>query len=136
VDPRAHAPRGFFLNVVPSILYVVAVFYGGSIAQDPTADMQLLPFDKIVHFFGFAGMQLTMVRAVRYELPRLRYAQQLVFACLISSGLGAALEVYQSMLPDRTPDVVDWLADTAGAITAAVGQWLLFGAGSDSKRDA
>jgi VanZ family protein len=127
VSPDAKPPRaGFFLNVVPAVLYVLAIFYGGSLEHPSPPDVPILPVDKLVHFFGFAGMQITVTRAVRYEVPRLGFARQLLVAALICSLLGAALELYQALLPTRSADVVDWVADTVGALTAAGVLWLVF----------
>lgn len=128
------APRGgFFLNVMPALLYVGAVFYGGSVAQAPMPDVRIMPADKLMHCLGFAGMQITMVRALRYELPRFTYKQHLWLALAVCSALGAALELFQAMLPARTADLVDWVADTVGAGTAAGAMWLLFGKDSSSR---
>lgn len=127
--PHEASRGGFFLNVMPALLYVVAVFYGGSVAQPPMPDVRIMPADKLMHCLGFAGMQITMVRALRYELPRLSYKQHLWVALIACSALGAALELFQAMLPARTADLVDWVADTVGAGTAAGAMWLLFGRG-------
>jgi VanZ family protein len=118
---------GFFLNVVPAMLYVVAIFYGGSAPNPELPEVALFQADKLLHFIAFAGMQMTMLRAVRYELERLAYPRQLLLSAVLSTVVGGALELYQLMLPDRSADVLDLIADGAGAFGAAFVLWLVFG---------
>src|SRR5688572_6923311 len=59
-------PRGlgFALHVLPAMLYVVAVFVGGSLGH---SSMEQVPFatrDKLLHFLAFGGMVLFVWRAL------------------------------------------------------------------------
>jgi VanZ family protein len=111
------------LNVAPALLYVLAVFYAGSLPRVPMPGPA--GADKLVHLLAFAVMQLLLFRAVRYELGRLGYKWQLLGAAALASFVGAALEVYQGALPHRSAELGDWIADTVGALLAAVVAWLL-----------
>jgi VanZ family protein len=45
---------------------------------------------------------------------------QVWLATSIASLYGISDEFHQSFVPGRTPDVVDWLADTSGALLAVL----------------
>jgi VanZ family protein len=126
--PGARTPRaGFFLHVMPAILYVGAIFYGGSVAPADVPDVPALPMDKLLHFIAFAVMQITVLRAVRFELPGLKFSQQLLVALVLSSTVGGALELYQLLFPERSAELLDFVADVAGALAAAGVLWVLYG---------
>lgn len=113
--PRA----GFFLYVMPAVLYVGAVFYGGSMATAAMPEMTLISADKFLHAIAFGGMQLVLLRAIRFELPALALEKQNVISLVLASGVGALLEFYQMALPHRSAELLDWIADTLGALLVA-----------------
>ena len=119
-EPQARASGGFFLHVAPAILYVLAIFYAGSVAQGPNFDVRFVAQDKLLHFAGFFGMQLAMFRAVRWKRAESGTARPALLAFLISSAMGALLEFWQATLPHRSPELLDWVADSAGAGAAAL----------------
>ncbi|MGZ5028662.1 MAG: VanZ family protein [Methylobacter sp.] len=88
-----------------SLSLVLALFIGGS--QPEAAGLFLPPVDKFVHFFYFAAFTFAIVMS--NTIP-LRYAAMLTIA------LGAADELHQMLLPGRSPDLNDWLADIFGAV--------------------
>ena len=61
--------------------------------------------DKIVHAMAFTG--LSFVGCLAYPLRIFVLATFLVF-------LGAAIEVAQGLTPDRSQELLDFLADVAG----------------------
>jgi hypothetical protein len=115
------APRrpGFFVHVVPALLYVLAVFYGGSVGVATVTAVPFLSFDKLLHGVAFAGMQLVVFRAVRFQLPRLELARHNLLTLCLVSAIGALLEFYQLALPHRSAELLDWVADTLGAALGA-----------------
>jgi hypothetical protein len=120
-DPagRSRPRAGFFVHVAPAMLYVFAVFYGGSVGMSSVPGVELLSYDKLLHAVAFAGMQLVVLRAVRFELPRLGFMRQNLLALGLTSGVGILLELYQLALPHRSAELLDWVADTLGALSAA-----------------
>ena len=109
---------GSFLHTVPAVLYVLAVFYAGTLGHPPLPDVGGLPQDKIIHFFAFGLMQIVIYRAVRFELAHIGVDRQLAVAAISASSVGALLELVQATLPHRDAELLDWLADTAGAVLA------------------
>ena len=75
--------------------------------------------DKVAHLalYGVLGMLSThaMMRA-----PGWPGARALATVIVGVSLFGALDEWHQALIPGRTPDFRDWLADTAGATAASV----------------
>ncbi|MEN9577263.1 MAG: VanZ like family [Pseudomonadota bacterium] len=80
--------------------------------------------DKTLHFLVFGGFALALLPA----LPRAKAAAwRLGVGFLLASTAGALLELWQGLLPHRSAEFLDWVADTLGAaiavLGAAVGLW-------------
>jgi VanZ family protein len=110
---------GAFLHVAPAVLYVGAVFYLGSSPVDPLHGVDFELKDKVLHVIAFAGMQLTQARALAFIWPEWSRRRVATSAAILTSLLGALLEVWQAALPHRSADVFDLVADVTGAVLAA-----------------
>jgi VanZ family protein len=77
------------------------------------------PIDKVVHAcaFGVLGFLLAL------GAGRLR-SKILWLVPLMVSAFGFLDEFHQSFSLDRSVSAMDWLADTAGGVAAAVAWWL------------
>jgi VanZ family protein len=117
---------GFFLHIAPAVLYVLAIFYAGSVPDPPHLHLNFSAQDKLLHLGAFFGMQLTIFRAVRWRPGELSLKAQLLLALLVTSALGALLEIWQAALPYRSAEFLDWLADTLGAGLGAALLWLVY----------
>lgn len=108
---------GFYLHVVPAVLYVATIFYGGVARNVPDFFIHetLVPPDKLLHFLCFGVMQVVLYRALAFVKPDLSFLRQLVIAAVLASALGALLELVQMSVPYRDAEFMDWVADTLGA---------------------
>jgi VanZ family protein len=127
--PSAPPPLkgGFARNVLPALLWAIAIFIGGSSGvPQPKIDVGL-PFgtDKVNHIVAFLGLELLSYRAFRYALPTRARAPLRWWAVLAAVFVGIALELYQLGLPDRSADIEDVAADAVGAILGALALTLL-----------
>ncbi|MEB2313598.1 MAG: VanZ family protein [Polyangiaceae bacterium] len=121
---RSSSSGGFFLYVVPTLLYIGAVFASGIMRGGPAfPSLGPLPRDKVAHFVAFGGMALVVLRTVRFTMGELRLRTQLAVAVAVASVLGALLELVQAALPFRDAELLDWVADTLGALAAAAFAW-------------
>jgi VanZ family protein len=103
------------LNVVPALLWTVAIFIGGSIGvSNPRVSMPF-GFDKLMHVGAFFGLQLLSYRALRFSLPHWGARALRWGGAIASMSAGIALEVLQSGLPNRSGDLQDVVADAVGA---------------------
>ncbi len=116
---------GFFLNVVPALLWTVAIFIGGSVGiSNPRVSMPF-GFDKLMHVGAFFGLQLLSYRALRFALPHVSLRALRWCGALASLLAGIALEILQSGLPNRSGDLQDVVADALGAALGVVALRLL-----------
>ena len=75
--------------------------------------------DKIVHFVAYGIFGALLIRAALAERPRNR-PLHLALAIIAFVAVFAALdELHQLYVPNRTADILDWLADLLGASLAS-----------------
>lgn len=125
LPPEGALRGGFARNVLPALVWAIAIFVGGSSGvPQPHIDVGL-PTDKVNHVGAFLGLQLLSYRALRYALPQRRRVSLRWLAVLVAVLVGVALELYQLGLPDRSADVEDVMADGVGALVGALALTLL-----------
>jgi len=100
-----------------ALAYVLAIFVVGSLPGAPQVTRGVS--DKLQHALGFALLAWLWCRALgRLRLQR-STAWQALGGFLVSTGVGAALELWQGLLTYRTCEFLDWVADGVGAGLAA-----------------
>jgi VanZ family protein len=115
-----HLRGGFWLNVLPALLWTLAIFVGGSIGVSQP-DVRLgITFDKIEHVLAFFALQVFCYRALLYSVPERGRTALLWLGALSALLVGIALEVFQFGLPDRSAELADAVADGIGAALAAL----------------
>jgi len=78
-----------------------------------------IPLDKMVHFTMFFGFALLLTSDQRKTNKD--FSTYSPWVILAASGYGLLIEVMQAFLTTtRTADYFDWVADTSGAISAAL----------------
>jgi VanZ family protein len=101
------------------VVYVLLIFVGGSISPPELPPGGPVWSDKIMHFVAFGGMQILIFRAVRYLRPLLGPMAQNALSALLSSAMGALLELWQALLPHRSAELLDWISDSLGVLLGA-----------------
>ena len=105
---------GFFVRVVPALLYVATIFYGG--LMRPGGGGPAFPHaDKALHAIAFGMMQVVVLRALRYLLPGLGFRKQNLGAFALVVAAGGLLELAQLSSAFRSAEWLDLLADAVGA---------------------
>lgn len=108
------------LNVVPAVVYVACVFIVGSVPVGPETPAPFPYFDKLGHLLVFGLMQWVLLRPVRFLWKHRPPVWQLSWTLAVVSLLGALLELWQGLLPTRSTELADWIADTLGALMMAL----------------
>jgi VanZ family protein len=125
--PESRPRSAFWVQVVPALLYVVAVFLAGTSPKPPDIPLDFSQRDKVLHLLVFGGMSVLIWRALHFGWPAARLGRQLLVAAGTASLLGALLEVWQSFVPGRSMELLDWVADAVGAALATWVAYLLAG---------
>ncbi len=116
-------PAAGALRLAPLLAYLAIIFYLGGSSAPPSLGMTMS--DKLQHLGGFGLLALLALPALCFELPHLGGRVTALLAIAFSSLVGALLEVYQGFCPPRTPELLDWVADTVGAGLALLGVLVL-----------
>ena len=95
----------------------LAVMIVGSVLPADTEQIQpaYIFGDFVLHAFGYFGLTVLLVLAQRH--PRV------LFSALAAALIGLILEGVQGLTADRDPQVLDALANTAGAFAGAAFCW-------------
>lgn len=102
-----------------SIALVAAVVWMGLIFALSSLPGSAVPgrFGTLGHYILYAVLGGLYLLA----LPKMKSPWRAALtAVLFASLYGISDEFHQAFVPGRTPDVADWMVDTAGAITAVV----------------
>jgi hypothetical protein len=108
---------GFLARVVPTIAYTLAILVGGSW---PTTPGKPGVNDKVLHAVVFGFLVPVAFGAVSYYRRGSAWGRSLLLALLYSVTLGGLLELWQGLLKYRSRELLDWVADGAGALVAAL----------------
>jgi VanZ family protein len=103
------------INVTLLILYCSFIYWLSSKSAIPMP-MLFLHQDKLHHLGAYFMMGVLAWRCFRLFLSKLR----LVGLCsvIFCSIYGISDEWHQSFVEGRTADILDWVADTVGAVIA------------------
>lgn len=115
-----HRSLAFATQVLPSVLYAAALFYGGLIRLAALPQVGFVSTDKLLHALAFGGLALLLARTVHFFQPLPSLGKKLLWGALGSSVVGALLELCQAFTRYRSADVWDWFADTVGALLAVL----------------
>ena len=73
--------------------------------------------DKLVHCVCFAGLTFWVAFSVGTKLPS---KMRILLPVIIVSLYGIVDEIHQSYVPGRECSVLDWCADTIGALIGSI----------------
>jgi len=94
-----------------ALALAATVVWASSFGQVELPDCaDFVNFDKLAHASVFGLMATLVLRPFR--------ARPIVWSIVIVSLFGAADELHQNFTPGRSMDILDWVADTTGAVVA------------------
>ena len=70
---------------------------------------EIFTYDKVIHIVEYAGFSFILARARPDNAS-------LMATALFASLFGMGDELYQMMVPGRDSSLLDWIADSAGAL--------------------
>lgn len=105
------------LSLLLALGWMAGIFY---LSHQPGLDLPGLfdNQDKVMHFGAYGLLGVLLLGAMQVSGTGGYSIRQPALATLIASLYGITDEIHQSFVPGRTPDMLDWLADTSGALLA------------------
>lgn len=107
----------------PVVAQMAAIFVASSMTAVP--DLPAGLSNHTGHFIGYAILGSLALRAFAGARWRGVTARAAGWSVLLSSAYGVTDELHQTLVPNRTPAVDDWAADTAGAVIAVLAVLIL-----------
>ena len=107
-----------------TIAYCAVLFWLSSMPEPPQPSVDFPGKDKIAHFVLYAGLAaIVAIGMKRSKQPGCGYA--LWWApILFATMYGVTDEIHQIFVPKRSFDLLDIIADSAGAVVAATSLYL------------
>ena len=105
------------LSLLLAFAWMALLFY---LSHQPSLETPMLfsGQDKVVHAAAYGVLGLLLLAA--QPLQAQGYSrQQAGISVLIASLYGLSDEIHQHFIPGRSSEVLDWVADTVGALIAA-----------------
>jgi VanZ family protein len=100
------------------VAYAAALLVLGSLPMGPQQTAGLS--DKTLHFIAFGVLAWLCWRALRELRPDAPVWLPLLGGFTASVLCGGVLELWQALLPYRSCELLDWVADALGALLAVV----------------
>ncbi len=102
-------------------LYAVGIFIESSFPGNYYPEIDITLADKYVHFIIYFGLCLLFFYSLKNQTKFVKlYEYPLVFALLFTSLFGVTDELHQYFVPGRSCDILDWVADTIGALMCVI----------------
>ena len=116
------------LWILPLLLYMVAVFAVSSVGVPEVAAPLLAPAyaDKLLHVLEYTVLGLLAVLAFHRGVWPGRWRRAALAAALVAIPFAAVEEAHQILVPGRSADVTDFLADVCGIALGFVLAWALW----------
>jgi len=105
------------LSLPLALAWMALLFY---LSHQPGLDVPMLfpGQDKVIHAGVYAVLGALLLAAQPRQAQGYSW-RQINISALIASLYGLGDEIHQYFIPGRSTEVLDWLADTAGALIAA-----------------
>ncbi len=102
---------------VPPLLYAALIFHFSS-EPNPLPQLTAHVWDKWLHLVEYGGLGLLVSRALLGE--GMTRARAVLVAVLVASAYAASDEWHQALVPSRSSDALDWVADAIGSTLGAI----------------
>lgn len=102
-------------------MWACVILWLSTLSPNKLPDAAFVFWDKVNHFAAFILGGWLATTALRTSKPGLGRARIAVQAVAIIALFGFVDEMLQTLTPGRTGgDILDWIADVAGALTGAL----------------
>jgi VanZ family protein len=113
--------KKFFIYHLPFILYLILIFILSSIPGDNLPEVGFELNDKLIHFgIYFFAFLLSYLSFSNIEKPSFIAKNPLAFSLILTILYGISDELHQALVPNRSAEVSDFLADAAGSLLGMI----------------
>lgn len=103
------------------VAYMALIWALSSVELPELALARLRGFDKVLHGVEYAGLGACVARAAGRTWPDRARVRLAAVAILIATAWGVLDEIHQALVPGRSSDVLDIVADFCGASAGSAG---------------
>lgn len=103
------------------IIWAIIIIIVSSIPSDKIPSIQIFGFDKVVHLFIYFVFGILIQRALYFskgKVYNIRKISLITISIIFLFGLFD--ELYQGLIPGRTTDVFDLIADLTGGVLSLI----------------
>lgn len=111
----------FLFYFLPPILWAILIIIASSIPSKYLPTVEIFGWDKIAHvcvFFIFGILILRWLINFKEDTKDIKIINLVTLIIVITFGIFD--EIYQSIIPGRTPDAFDLIADAIGGMFAVL----------------
>lgn len=103
------------------LIYAAGIFIESSLPGDNFPEIDVTLIDKYVHFIIYFGLCLLFFYSLKNQTKFTKlHSSPFFFAWLFASLYGITDELHQYFVPGRSSDILDWVADTTGALLCVI----------------
>ncbi len=113
------------INIKKNLALTALLIYWGlilvltSLPQDNMPNVQTN--DKLSHFFAYLGLSFLFYSYLRLKRGIDSHKKQIITLVLsVVIIYGALDEIHQMFVPGRSADIIDWIADSLGAVSGVL----------------
>lgn len=107
----------------PAWLWAFLIFVGSSVPGLSAPDIGFHWEDKLAHIIEFAVFGFVLMRAFSNSRHKWLRRQSWLITLLVGTIYAALDELHQRLVPGRSAELADWIADVLGVL---IGQCLYF----------
>lgn len=102
--------------VIPLIIYWLIIFIGTSLPSTSYVDVFEIS-DKLKHFSAYLVLAILLALNLHFQAKWKGIAQNyLISTFIICTFYGLIDEIHQMLVPNRSAEFLDWLADLSGTL--------------------
>jgi len=105
---------------LPAIIYTILIFILSSFPLDTIPKVDILNFDKFVHFIEYAVYGILLIIAFMNTASSKIAKNAVVISLLVGIAYGGLDEIHQLFVAGRSTSIFDFIADSFGVCAGVI----------------
>lgn len=110
----------------PAWFWAILIFIGSSLPGLTAPNLGFQWEDKLAHLIEFAVFGFVLMRAFSKSKNRVFRYHSWLLTILVGALYAASDELHQRLVPGRSADLSDWIADVLGILTGQAIYYLVY----------